>query len=783
MITIRNDFQQTQQNKSDKYVWLASQVKDYVPLRQHLRRVLNDTDHNYVIYVQSRILARWLEDLHDYGQNVIRWEEINLREQFQQKFGFLPPPTLDERAIRDLQLLNLSLPDNLAVSDPVGWLLSQCIGRIWSYQKPYKGHLADLAAWTLNAERVPSPLMPLLRERLLQWKEIDNRYQKFLESSWPEVGESFLLRWALNSYPLQFSLRQRLNSVPLEDCSQHSKICQDLLNKHAAELRDFWNAWFATHTSQDMLLAIQLMSGLANVELSIFERWVQENAGTLTTEILDKARERFSSLPQSRTVLQQLTQFLSPPVPDIPDHHWAFNEWLYWATEKYMPYFSWVIRNQQHRDTQMELAGCFADWLITTYPTFLFDHNAPFITNQKHQVLESLRSKQADVVLWFIVDGLTWWQGTKLSNICTEQGLGISQFLPSLSALPSVTSISKRALVQGSLDPTHVTQPISQLLEDLLTRDTVNAHVYTQHHLMEIDLRTNMEVGLYVLFYNALDHQSHETRSFTDDESTDGHLKLITQLVEKGFQQGLKQGLNMKAFISSDHGSTLLPSSGSVLAVPNFAYAFEGEDTIEDEATNRGPEVYHRTRICAIKRELEEDNLKHIQQDWYLLRKNMFNLTLDFLIPRGYAAVGRRSKGWTHGGATPEETITAFIELQPSPFQVSAPTISMEGYLTPNRANNLKVTLINPNPLPLKKVQFIILDSPVNLGLGTVQPTSQATFEFEAPSATSKGTTQILKWELTCEVNGQVWRFKGDKEISIRRLQVSVVDELFEDML
>jgi len=442
-----------------------------------------------------------------------------------------------------------------------------------------------------------------------------------------------------------------------------------------------------------------------------------------------------------------------------------------------------VIRNQQQRNIQMELASYFADWLIATYPKFLFDRNAPFITNQKHQVLESLGSSQADVVFWFIVDGLTWWQGTKLSNICTERGLGIRQLLPSLSALPSVTSISKRALVQGSLDPARTTQSISQLLENLLVRDTINAHVYTQHHQMEIDLRAKVEAGLYVLLYNALDQQSHESRSFTDDASTDGHLNLIVQLVEKGFQQSFKQGLNVKAFISSDHGSTLLPSLGNVLPVPNFAHPFEGEDSMEDEAIDKGQKLYQRTRVCALEREPEESSLKLIEQTWYFLRKNVFNLPLDFLIPRGYGAVGRRPKGWTHGGATPEETVVAFIELQPSPLQVSAPTINIEGYLTPHRANSLKVRLINPNPIPLKKVQFVILDTSVNVELGVIQSTSQAASEIEVPPATSKGTTQILKWTLIFEVNGQSWHFKGNQEVPIRRLQVSAVDELFEDIL
>jgi hypothetical protein len=274
VITICCDFQQTQEIKLDKYTWRASQVRDYVPLRQRLRQALNDPNHNYLIYIQSRILAHWLEDLRDYGPSVIRWEEVNLREQFLQKYGFYLPPMLDEKAIRDLHLLELPLPDNLALSDQVGWLLGQCVDRVWAYQRPYKGHLADLAAWALKTQQIPPPLIPLLRERLIQWRKIDSHYQLFLGSSWQEAAESLLLRWTLRSYPTQFSLHQQLNSVPLEDCSQHIKLCRDLLNKHAAELRNFWDVWFAANPRQVIKLAMQFMSGLADSELNVFERWV-----------------------------------------------------------------------------------------------------------------------------------------------------------------------------------------------------------------------------------------------------------------------------------------------------------------------------------------------------------------------------------------------------------------------------------------------------------------------------------------------------------------------------
>lgn len=728
-------------------------------------------------------MARWLQDLRDYEPHIIHWEETNLREQFRQKFGFLPPPELDERAIKDLQLLDLPIPDDVVIADPTSWLLGQYIDNIWAHKKPYKGHLADLAAWAVRIEHFPSSLMPLMRERLVQWKEVDSHYQIFLDRPWQDAGEMLLLRWALRSYPIQFSLRQQLDSIPREDCSSYADLCHKLLSKYNTQLRQFWSSWLASIPSQDIIIAIRQMSGLTDVELNIFEQWARTHLSLLTATLLNSAREHFSFLPQTEPVLKRLEELVPPPPPHTPDVTWSTEKWLDWATDEYLPYFAWAIRNNQPRDTQMALADHFANWLVDIYSQLLFNHRNPIATNQLSKIRGVFDSDQADVILWLIVDGLTWWQGKKLADVCAKHGMGVMQTQPMISALPTITSISKRALVQGYLNPANITQPITQILESSLTNDVMGIRVYTQHHEMEKAFGSDIKPGVYALLYNALDHHCHEIDSFTDDESINGHLGLISRIINEGFQRCLEQELRAKAFISSDHGSTLLPSLGVVLKVPSFAHELEGEDTLENEVLDKGPNSYRRTRVCAIDRIPEESNLRYVERDWYLLRQDVFNLPQHFLIPKSYAAVGRRPRGWTHGGATPEEVIVAFIELQPAPIPIIEPVIEITGYLLPRNTSTVQVTITNPNMIPLKVVQLAISSTPANVPQSTIKPNSQSKYEIDMPAATSKGSTQNLEWTLTCEGGGHLWHFKGGTEVPIRRLQVSKVDELFEDML
>ncbi len=144
--------------------------------------------------------------------------------------------------------------------------------------------------------------------------------------------------------------------------------------------------------------------------------------------------------------------------------------------------------------------------------------------------------------------------------------------------------------------------------------------------------------------------------------------------------------------------------------------------------------------------------------------------------------VKRRSKGWTHGGATPEETIVAFIELQPSSIDIIEPLVEIKGFLSPNKTSKLQVTIVNPNLTPIKITQFAISAIALDLAQNVLQRNSSSICDADVLITVGKGSNETIEWVLTCERNGLRKHFRGYVELPIRRLQISAVDEMFEDM-
>jgi hypothetical protein len=147
MITIYCDFYQVLEIKVDSDMVVVSSIRDYIPLRQQLRRILDEGGRNYTVYVQKPVLAQWLNDLRSYGSHIVRWIEVSLQDYFEQRFGFPPPKELSEAAIQDL-LRTLPPTHGNTMADTVGWILHHRIDTIWQKSKPEQNHLVDLAAFS-----------------------------------------------------------------------------------------------------------------------------------------------------------------------------------------------------------------------------------------------------------------------------------------------------------------------------------------------------------------------------------------------------------------------------------------------------------------------------------------------------------------------------------------------------------------------------------------------------------------------------------------------------------
>ncbi len=75
MITIVCDFYQLHKVEISSDVVVINSIQDYIPLRQQLRRILDEETRDYTVYVQHRVIARWLVDLTSYEPHIVRWNQ------------------------------------------------------------------------------------------------------------------------------------------------------------------------------------------------------------------------------------------------------------------------------------------------------------------------------------------------------------------------------------------------------------------------------------------------------------------------------------------------------------------------------------------------------------------------------------------------------------------------------------------------------------------------------------------------------------------------------------
>jgi hypothetical protein len=709
---------------------------------------------------------------------------VNLQYRFQSRFGFPVSAELDSSAIQELNLLSLTPPGHTAAADPAGWLLGQCLGSVWETTEPYPEHLADLAAWTVNAGETHPALHKLAENRLRQWCQADSRYAYFLHDEWQCAGRNVLLRWALRRYPPELANGLGLAETPTVDAVRHTSACIPLLEAHKTGLGRYWKLFFAEATgafSETVEQALSQMSGLAQAELQALCNYASTHVAELSPLLLDRVCAHFQLLPNSQALLARLERLVPPPAPTEPDDRWEPSRWLCWAADEYLPYFAWTVRNKQPRQEQSRLACRFSDWLVDHYTNLLFDPQGPLLLTQHSYVCQQVKDKPDSVLLWVVVDGLTWWQGRLLADVCQDHGLHVHRLEPALSTLPSITSVSKRALAMGYLGTSERQQTIAQILQERLSQVCQHVDVVSELDELIAALEASVRPGIYALLYNALDVHNHESRTFTDDESVVGYLRAIAETLSEAVGRARQRGLEVRVLISSDHGSTLLPKDAAMLKPPAFIQEVDDEDEWMASAPPKQGD-FRRIRACSVTRELTAEEASLLREQWYILDKAGFGLSETLLIPRGYACVKRRPRGWTHGGATPEETVVPFIELRPQPLEIWQPEIRFEGYLLPNRPSTITITMINTNSFPLTNVRFSAWNGRLSITLPVLAANEPIQSDISAP-AVSEGTQRItFDWLLTCEAGGSSRKFSGEVSLPVRRLQVSQVDELFEEM-
>jgi len=137
----------------------------------------------------------------------------------------------------------------------------------------------------------------------------------------------------------------------------------------------------------------------------------------------------------------------------------------------------------------------------------------------------------------------------------------------------------------------------------------------------------------------------------------------------------------------------------------------------------------------------------------------------------------------TRDGAIPEKVAVPSIGSQSAKINFIDPIVKLTGFLQLHRVGTLSITIENTNIFPISVVQLEVADSVIEMSQRTMKSHAAIKTEVTVPAMNSQEATYPVRWRLTCEGQRQRKEFTGQTAIPIRRLHVSDVDKMFEDML
>jgi hypothetical protein len=755
---------------------VGTKTADYVSIRRGIRVAL-DQDKPLIVYTTNPVLLGWLSDLHRYPERRVTWRVVDPGEEFTGLFGIAPTDPFTPARIAALQLHDLPRVPTGVVVNPLTWILGHRLSPVWQHDDPAAGHISLLAEWALNRTApLEADMIALAQAQLERWSVHQPLYRAMHATSLVDDSVNLLVRWALQRYEASWHSTQPWSALPILDGEPAPTALLTALRGWRNSIQDYWNRQIASASIDISFIntALAQMSGLSEAEFSALQTMLNRFPEALDKRLLQIIRNRFMRLPNVQPQLRRLDEMVAPPEPPLPDPAWPVDQWLRWATQQYMPYYAWVIQNDRGRDHQQACALQYSDWLYAQYPAWLNDDHSPLLLRQYQDMDALIQGDDRVVVIWLIIDGMTWWQGGLMREICERHGLHPQVQSAGIAVLPSITSVSKRALVTGQ--PTiDLAQPtIAEAARVKLARSTIPATVqYSLPKATEI-LRQDDTIRVAVVLFNLIDALAHQSTTFTDNAGIRGYLEELASQLSTAQQACAEQSRRLHVLIGSDHGSTLLPKDAPSVPLPNMVR--EIDDLWEPELPGQEAQK-PSTRAAAT-------DLDHIpsvdQRVWYALDQDRFQLDRHYLVPRGYSYIKRRPLGWTHGGLTPEETIVPLLHLASERPRVLALEIEFRGSLRVGQAGTITAVLRNLNPFPVQEVTLMVSGTTEEATLMHMGALEQQEVELHFANVLVQGAELPIEYEVRYNAFGNLHHDAGQARISLRRLQTE--DTSFDDL-
>lgn len=557
---------------------------------------------------------------------------------------------------------NANLPDILYALWPV---------RLWR-AVPSLAHAAEWLLW-LSEQHEDDPLLALASEQARLWREVAGDASIAYDARLPGEAVLLLEMWLFGEIPAPVdgtnqsttSLANRASlsplirtvfpaSVPVAWCERARVLWERSLPSSSGGA--LWNR----------LASVRLAPELRKIAAKIVAKYALHYPAILTPALVVSLSLH---LPDEEiAALQQICPPLAPALltTDMPPL-----SVMNWFQREYLPYRIWQVQYGDSHVAERVIAAAhsFARWCLAFYPPAIAGgRGSEFLAIQDGKRLRGPATIN-QVTLWIILDGLTLPDAEFLLRELQGMEPRLSQDIlrPVVSSLPTITSFTKNALMNGSPPGTYslagerapAPSPAFARARRLLDRDS------------DVEIAQQAQHGdILVLSLLEPDFTYHSRRGSVATGSLRHQVNgvLLAAAAKIGdIVRAIPDDKTLRVILSTDHGR-LLDSSGTRNCPVPAGMDSELRAAWRSPASAAEGIEYGADGVCFVSGD-ESNTEASADRGIVYLSAQRFELPTDCAIVLGpssfYQNDGRGGPTpFAHGGLWPEEVLTPWAELR-----------------------------------------------------------------------------------------------------------------------
>lgn len=406
---------------------------------------------------------------------------------------------------------------------------------------------------------------------------------------------------------------------------------------------------------------LQMTSGRLVLEFRLIKSILTAGRFTPAAEDIIAVREKFRQcVGLDSAELISLNYIVAPARPISPGKRFLDDPsaWVSWTMESYIPYRYWQTKSGCHDEEIESAVRLFTDWYLRDYA--VIHKNADYsLVHALHSFRNSIQTETFSLII--LVDGfpVTFW--TILEDALRKAGFHRHALQYRFTPLPTDTEYVKPVLFSGVWNP-----PPKSYEALLRERAAIDWKGKTINYLSDLKKLADFSAPIdpSIVFLNLLAgdevlHGNPEMKGETHEEELYRLFTRVSFMISALLERWHGQKELFGLYILTDHGACFIMDNE--------------KQTFESKTVNKLFSDEKR-RFAVIEKGSADMVPENIWTLGYRFTPPFIDGEKVFFIPRGHNTVyaGRAGRGYTHGGATPEEVIVpvGFFKAEKAAWKV-----------------------------------------------------------------------------------------------------------------